>query len=55
MMQRRQKIVEARERIKRKLDERRSFDSQKKATFRPPRYDEVYERGVAWLDSLAES
>ena len=53
MKRREQKLEEARARIKRKLEEQRASDSRSKVSPRPPRYDEVYERGVAWLDSLA--
>lgn len=53
MKRKKQKIQAARERVKKKLEERRASASRKKVSLRPPRYDEVYERGVAWLDSLA--
>ena len=50
---RKKKIEEARARIKLKLEERRESESRTKVSLRPPRYDDVYERGVVWLDSLA--
>jgi hypothetical protein len=45
-------IKSLRERIEARLAEKRA-ERQKAVSFTPPRYDEVFEEGVRWLESLA--
>lgn len=46
----RERIEAARARVKAAIEARRKTRGE----LQQPRYDEVYERGVVWLDSLAE-
>jgi hypothetical protein len=47
-----EKFREARERIMKRIRERRKTKGKTKTMPNPPRYDDVYFRGVEWLDSL---
>ena len=48
-----QKLTEARARIQAKLAEKRRTRPGRSPYTPKPRYDEVYEKGVEWLDELA--
>ena len=45
-------IEEARERVKKKIRERRALRKRKKNPSPAPRYDEVYFKGLEWLETL---
>jgi hypothetical protein len=48
-----ERLANAKKDIAAKLAERRQVRAQRKVATPAPRYDEVYERGVAWLDEMA--
>jgi hypothetical protein len=52
MKAQKQRMNELKERVKAKLAEKRA-SSRMVVPTPPPRYDEIFARGIEWLDSLA--